>query len=185
MVRTDPQGTERELEEITESLKGHVREVRELIYDLRPLALDQLGLLGAIKQQMERFSEQTGVEASFSMAGEVELDPIGEATVFRVVQECLSNIQKHANASQVEVLLQGMNTGLEVRIKDNGRGFDPSDVVAGTPVSGLGLLSMRERAELQGGTLSVQSSPGSGCRVVVYIPSREAEVGAYSNIAGG
>ena len=118
------------------------------------------------------------------MSGDVALDPLAEVTMFRVIQECLSNVQKHANASQVEVKLQGTKTGTEVRVRDNGQGFDPDDGVAGAIGEGVGLLSMRERAELAGGRLSVESSPGNGCQVILYVPSKEVEVGAHTNPAG-
>jgi len=184
MVRADPQQAERELAEVTKSLKGHIQDVRHLIYDLRPLAVDQLGLVGAVQQQLERFGEETGIQAFSSMSGDIALDPLAEVTVFRVVQECLSNVQKHANASQVEVRLQAMTNGLEVSVQDNGQGFDPHKIVSGSNGEGVGLLSMRERAELVRGCLSVWSSPGNGCQVVLYVPSGEAEVGAHSNLIG-
>ena len=94
MVRTDPERCETELEEAAKSLKGHIGDIRELIYDLTPLALDQLGLVGAIRQQVERFGQQTGVQASFDTSGDVALAPLTEVTVFRVVQECLTNISE-------------------------------------------------------------------------------------------
>lgn len=180
MIRTDPERCEAQMEEIAKGLKGHIQDIRELIYNLRPLALDQLGLTGAIKQQVERFSQQSGTQASFETPGDVALAPITEVTVLRVVQECLTNIQKHAQATQVEVSLQVMDAGLELRIKDNGRGFDRRKVVSGAIQNGHGLLNMQERAELLGGSLSVQTSPGNGCHVILYIPSLEVGVGANS-----
>jgi len=183
LIRTDPQRAEQELEEIAKSLKGQIQEVRHLIYDLRPLALDQLGLIGAIQQQVERFSQETGIEATFSTSGEVALDSLAEATVLRVVQECLSNVQKHAGASQVEVRLEVVDTGLEVKVDDNGRGFDPGDVASSAAAEGVGLLSMRERAELLAGSLSLQSGPQGGCEVILHIPSKEVDVGVHSRSA--
>ena len=185
VVRSDPQEAERELEEITKSLKGHVQEIRELIYDLRPLALDQLGLMGAISQQAERLGQETGAQVSVGGPEDVDLNPFVEVTVFRVVQECLTNVQKHADASQVDVRLQVIDTGLEVRVKDNGRGFDPARVAVGTVEKGIGLVSMQERAELLGGSLSVQSSPGSGCEIVLYVNSGEVGDGAHSSRGSG
>ena len=182
-IRTDPEGTEQGMIEITASLKGHVQEIRELIYDLRPMGLDQYGLLAALSQHSERFMQDTGIETSFATSGDVVLDPLAEVTVFRIVQECLSNVQKHASASRVEVIFQGKDTGLEVCVKDNGLGFNRNDTVTRTP-GGVGLLSMHERADLVGGTLTVQSSPGGGCQVVLQIPPREVEVGADSSLAG-
>ena len=173
LIRTDPERCEAQLEEIAQGLKGHIQDIRELIYDLRPLALDQLGLTGAVKQQVERFGQQASIEATFESPQDLALDPVTEVTVFRVVQECLNNIQKHAKASQVGVSLQVMDSGMELTIKDDGRGFDRRKVVAGTVESGHGLLNMQERAELLGGSFSVRTSPGNGCQVTMYIPSLE------------
>jgi signal transduction histidine kinase len=184
VVRTDPQQADRQLEEIAKSLKVHVQEVRALIYDLRPLALDQLGLVGALKLQMDRFSQESGVQAFLGGPGEMELNPSVELTVFRVAQECLSNVQKHANAKHVEIQLERANAGLELRVSDDGRGFVPDAVAPSGIENGVGLVSMRERAELLGGSLSVRSSPGNGCQVVLNIPSMEAEVGGHTSPAG-
>ena len=185
MVHTDPQRADRELEEMATGLKGHVQEVRELIHDLRPLTLDQLGLAGAVRQQAEGFDQETGIQANVSISGNIVLDPFAEVTVYRVVQECLSNVRKHSEASQVEVRLQAAGDRLEVGVKDNGRGFDPSHVAAGKGGNGMGLLSMQERAELLGGSVRVHSTPQGGCEIILDIPSREVEFGAHSNPAGG
>ncbi|MDA0769602.1 MAG: histidine kinase [Chloroflexi bacterium] len=185
IIRTDPERCEGQLEEIAQGLKGHIQGIRELIYDLRPLALDQLGLTGAVKQQVERFGQQAAIEATFESPQELTLAPVTEVTVFRVVQECLNNIQKHAKASHVGVSLQVMDAGMELRIKDDGRGFDKNRVVYGTVESGHGLLNMQERAELLGGSFSVQTSPGRGCQVNMYIPSMGVEVGAYPSSLSG
>ncbi len=119
------------------------------------------------------------------MSGDVALNPLAEVTVFRMIQECLTNVQKHANASHMEVSLQVMSESLEVKVKDSGQGFDPHAVASIPTWLGLGLRSMQERAEELGGSLSVKSSPGSGCQIVLNIPSKEAEVGAHSNLSGG
>ena len=181
IVRTDPGTTEAELEEITRGLKGHVQEIRHLIYDLRPLALDQLGLEGAIKQQVERFSHYTGTQASVNMSLSFALDPLAEVSIYRIIQECLSNVEKHANASQVDVSVQTMNTKLVLRVCDNGRGFDPNEMTFESTDHGVGLPSMRERAELSRGNISVQSKPGDGCLVTLNIPLKEVEIGTYSS----
>ena len=185
MIRSDPDRCESQLEEIAKGLKGHIQDIRGLIYDLRPLALDQLGLIGAINQQVERFAQQSDIEASFESPGNLALAPITEVTVLRVVQECLTNIQKHAEASRVDVSLQIVNSGMELRIKDNGRGFDRRKAISGTLEGGHGLQNMQERAELLGGSFSVQTSPKAGCNIILYIPSMEVEVGTYSSSLSG
>ena len=113
LVDTDPYRAKNELDEIAKGMKGHVKVVRDLIHDLRPLALDQLGLVGAVEQQVSRFSHESGIAASFTNSAEVTLNPFAEVTVFRIVQECLTNAQKHANASEVAVRLQASGKRLE------------------------------------------------------------------------
>ena len=184
VLRTDPEEAEKRLDDIAEGVKGHVREIRELIYDLRPLALDQLGLVGALEHQMGRVGHDSGVGVSFDHSGEGDLNPLAEVTVFRVVQECLSNIQAHADARQVEVALGITESGLEVSVEDDGRGFDPANTTPNGFGKGLGLLSMQERAERLGGRLTVESSPGDGCRVLLYIPLGEVAVGADKDPSG-
>ena len=178
MVDTDPQRAKMELEDIAGGLKGHVQEVRELIHDLRPLAVDQLGLAGAIEQHVAQFSQEAGISASFSKSGDATLNPFAEVTVYRVVQECLNNVQKHANATQVEVTLDAADMGVKTVVKDNGRGFAAHDLAPVSTGRGMGLLSMRERAELLGGSLSAQSVPDGGCQIVLFIPLTEVAVGA-------
>ena len=173
LVRTEPERAERELEEMATGLRRHVQEVRQLIHDLRPLALDQLGLAKAIEQQVSQFDQQTGIKASFTISGEVALNSFAEVTVFRVVQECLTNVQKHAEANQVDVRFQVTDTGLEAIVKDNGKGFDARGAASGEAGKSLGLLSMRERAELLGGSLSIQSSPNTGSEISLFIPTTE------------
>ena len=185
LVRTDPDRAEREMEEITKLLTGHVREIRELIYDLRPLSLDQLGLGGALRQQLERLGREARVETSFESSGEVSLDPLTEVTIFRVVQECLRNVQKHSGAGRVEVWLRTLADGVEVGVRDDGRGFDAGNAGSTSIADGMGLQNIRERAELLGARVSVESSEGSGCKVTLRHAYSEVEVGANHNSAGG
>ena len=185
LVDTDPHRAKSELDEIAIGMKGHVQEVRELIHDPRPLALDQLGLIGAIEQQVSRFGHESGIAASFSESGAVTLNPFAEVTVFRVVQECLTNTQKHANASEVAVRLQASGSGLRATIKDNGSGFDTANLSSASKEVGMGLLNMRERAELLGGSLAINSAPNEGCEIALVIPITEVPVGAYPSATGG
>ncbi|MFQ5875591.1 MAG: histidine kinase, partial [Dehalococcoidia bacterium] len=179
MVSTDPRRAETELAELSTGLRGHIQDIRELIYDLRPLALDQLGLVEALRQQVERFGRQNGIQAAFNCSGDVSLGPLAEVTAYRLLQECLGNVQKHAKATRVEVVLQAPAAGVELRVKDNGQGFDRDSIASGTAGRGMGLLGMRERVELLGGSLALQSSPGNGCEIALYVPSSmEVEVGA-------
>ena len=182
-VRSDPGRVELELEDMTNLLRGHVQEIRRLIHGLRPAALDQLGLVGAVKQQVEQFIQETGVQALFTAPTEIAVDPLAEVTVLRVVQECLTNSRRHSQATHAEIELYSMRTGLVLTVRDNGIGFAP-DHPQGSKV-GLGILGMQERAELLGGSLAVQSSPGKGCHVVMHIPSKESQVGSDTSASRG
>jgi signal transduction histidine kinase len=172
-----------ELEEIRQSLKGHIQDIRHLIHDLRPLAVDQLGLRGALEQLLDRFAGDTGIETLSDLTYDEQLDPLTEVTVFRVVQECLSNVQKHAGATRVEVHIRRAKADIGVAVRDNGRGFAPQRGSGQTTSEGVGLVSMRERAELVGGCLSVRSSPGKGCQVSMLIPQQEQWVGTGTDTA--
>ena len=119
------------------------------------------------------------METAFSVSGKVTLDSLAEITIVRVVQECLNNAQKHADASRVDVRFRAVETGLELTIEDNGRGFGHGEVAADTETPGMGLRSMRERAELLNGSLSVEESPGGGGMVVLHIPLEAQQVGAH------
>jgi len=159
MIKDDPRHAEKELEEITATLKANIQDIRDLIHDLRPMALDQLGLTGAIQQQADRFEKQSGVRPSVGIDPDIALNPLSEVTVFRVLQECLGNVQKHAGAGSVEVLLRRNDEGCWLSISDDGRGFDSASATNGGS-EGVGLIGMRERAELVGGDLSIDSRPG-------------------------
>jgi signal transduction histidine kinase len=173
-VRTQPAKAEEQLGNIAKSIKVHIREIRELIYDLRPLVLDQIGLEGAIRQQLDRLTHEIGAQASLSMTREATAEPAAEVTIYRVAQECLTNVLQHAEASQVQVSVEITPDGAQMHVSDNGRGFDPAMVSPADTGKGVGLVSMQERAERIGGSLSIRSSPGSGCEVDLYIPCLSA-----------
>ncbi|MBI4202840.1 MAG: HAMP domain-containing protein [Chloroflexi bacterium] len=177
----NPGKAEEDLEEVIHNLRGHIQGIRELIHDLRPMVLDQLGLVAAVRQQVERFGHDTGIQTSFTTSGAIELEPFAEVTVYRVIQECLGNVQKHAGAGQVEVHIGEEDEGIVISIADNGKGFDPLSPAHPSASGGLGLVSMQERAVLLKGSLTVHSSPGRGCRVSMSIPRNEANVGTYTS----
>ncbi len=183
LVRRDAGAAELELEDMRRSLKGHIQDIRQLINGLRPLTVDQLGLVGATRQHVEQFASETGITV-LSLLSPVSLDSLAEATLFRVLQECLSNVQRHAGADQVEVQLRDGSEGVELIVRDNGRGFDER-VTATRNGAGVGLVGMRERAELVRGRLHIRSRPGNGCEVRLTVPRcgpderTEAAVGSH------
>ena len=177
LIHSDPASAEREIEDVSLFLRGQILEIRRLIYELRPIALDQLGLVGALRQHLERFSREAGIDAILVANAETPLDSLTEVSIFRVVQECLSNVQKHAEATKVDVVLNTTPESIELAVGDNGRGFDLTGDDAGSS-QGVGLLSIRERAELLHGSATVETKAGEGCVVRLLLPRTEVEVGA-------
>ena len=153
-------------------LSGLIRSVRDLAYDLRPLALDELGLSRAVRMHCEEFADQTGLDVEFSAAGldALPLDTDTAINIFRLVQEALRNVAKHAGAGRVGVKLVASHPHILVRVEDDGQGFDPAERRAQTGQRRMGLQSMEERVLLLGGTFRVHSRPGQGTRIFAEIP---------------
>jgi signal transduction histidine kinase len=160
-----------DLERLYELVGEATGDIRRLVYELRPPVLDQLGLVLAIRQHCERFERETGIRTELDTVPELAVPAAAEVTVFRVVQEALVNVQKHAQASRVVVRLERQGGWLLVGVTDDGKGLLPS--ANGGASAGTGLLSMRERSELLGGTLSLDNQLGGGTDLLARIPARE------------
>lgn len=157
---------ERELSQLKRLVNQAMEELLQLARQLRPTALDDHGLLPALEGQVRRFGEQHRIEAILRTAGGA--DAVGDdqqLVVYRVAQEALANVARHSQATRVEVDLSGRDGGIDLRVRDNGRGFDST-----LPPSGLGLNGMAERARLVGGELNVSSSSGRGTTVTLHVP---------------
>ncbi|RZI42377.1 response regulator [Herbaspirillum sp. HC18] len=153
-------------------LNRTVDAIRRISEDLRPGMLDDLGLAAAIEHHVSKFAEQTGIACDLSMNRDhFDLDGQVATTLFRMLQESLTNVARHAGASQVTVRLQELENEMLLIVKDNGRGLP--EPAAGRKKT-YGLLGMHERAKLLGGTLDISSSPGGGTRIEASIPLRRA-----------
>lgn len=149
------------------------KEVHHLALELRPTALDDLGLHTALANYVEEWSQRSGVEIDFQSHGlDVERLPLPiETALYRVVQEGLTNVLKHARARRVSLILQRSQSEVVAVIEDDGCGFDAEEVVSASGTAGrLGLRGMRERVSLVGGTLTVESSPDKGATIFARIP---------------
>lgn len=153
------------LQHLTETLNSGIALKRRIIEDLRPSSLANLGLTASLEILAREFSERSGIEVACSLE-DVELDEDGQLTVYRTVQESLTNVGKYAEAQQVDVGLRSYSNHVEVEVRDDGRGFD----VQSTKPTTHGLAGMRHRVEAAGGRLSVQSRPGHGTRVLASLP---------------
>ena len=145
--------------------------VHRFARELRPAVLDDLGLIPALHTFLKSFTEETGVRASLTaFAGLEELSNAKRTVLYRVAQEALTNVARHAQASRVEVTIQKLPAAVRMRIKDDGKAFDVQKVLQVRKGQRLGLLGMRERVEMSGGTFTVESAPGKGTAIVVQIP---------------
>jgi signal transduction histidine kinase len=158
----DPSIAARHLREIKETTQSALREMRLLIFELRPPILNREGLAPALQARLDAVERRFGLDAQFIGDGDGRWAPEVEDGVYRIAQEALNNVLKHACARRVEVrLVQGQDC-LSLEITDDGTGFDPETA---TKHGGFGLRSMRERAKQIGGTLCVESGPGKGTRI--------------------
>jgi signal transduction histidine kinase len=165
----DDEGLRRSLLGLRELVVSTLHDVRRLAVELRPKALDDFGLVPALERLAETFAEQTSVKVQVEAAlGEARLPAELETALYRIVQEALTNVIKHANARTVSVVLTKKGEAVAVVIEDDGRGFDP----ATDPGEGLGLLGMRERIALVEGRVSVESGAGQGTTIAVEVPLR-------------
>ena len=147
--------------------------LRSLARDLRPPALDQLGLVPALSSLVAEIDDGEGPEADLRVSGvQRRLRPDIELAAFRIVQESLRNALRHADARHLEVLVS-FDHDLELHVTDDGRGFDPAETHSATPSPSMGIVGMAERARLLGGALSVHSSPGAGTRIEATLPLSE------------
>ncbi len=161
-----------EIEYATRIIGQSVKEIRRIITDLYPPALTELGLVEALRQNVDYFRKETGIVCCFQGGLTEELSPVQKIAIYRIVQEALNNVRKHAHATEVEVRLRSCADEVSAEIQDNGRGFDPDSAVGGGGVSSgkMGLLTMKGRAEMLGGDLRIETGRGSGTKVVLTIP---------------
>jgi two-component system sensor histidine kinase UhpB len=171
-LETPPERTG-EVAELKKLVNQAMEELLNLARQLRPSALDDHGLLPAVQAQLKRFAARTGIEVRLRTEGEPdELPEVVQTAVYRVAQEALANVGRHAGATVVEVDLVAEGEGVELRIRDDGAGFDPGAIPrAGSegPGAGLGLGGMAERARLVGGELDLRSAPGGGTSVTLRV----------------
>lgn len=166
LKQADPDLVRDAVRDVVDELARDIDELRTLITELRPATLDQIGLVAAVEDLGERVAGMSGIELnrSLSVSGE-QLDPELETAVYRLVQEALNNVTKHARAATVNLEINERMERLEVVVEDDGRGFDPNE-----EHSGFGVAGMRERVALLGGELEIESQPGLGTRVMAAIP---------------
>ena len=159
--------------QLQEVITEFAQEVRRLALELRPMALDDLGLYAALSNYVEQWSERSGIAVDFHSNGLLDqrLPPHIETTLYRVILEALNNILKHARARRVSLVLEYRQGRLLAILEDDGCGFKVEEALnAPTAERRLGLTGMRERIESVGGKLDIESSPDAGTTLVARIP---------------
>jgi two-component system, NarL family, sensor histidine kinase DegS len=159
-----------ELNALKASAMGTFQKVRNFIFELRPMMLDDLGLAPTVRRYADAFKEQAGLDINVTITGhERRLEPYLEVMLFRAIQELLGNAARHSQASLVKVIVDLGEDRIRVSVDDNGKGFDPDSLQQS---NSLGLKLIRERAEMLGGSFEVDSAVGKGARILFAVPAR-------------
>lgn len=170
LMDIDPAQARDELGDLKTSAMSTFQKVRNFIFELRPMMLDDLGLTPTLKKYSDAFKEQTGLDVSVNVTGvERRLEPYLEVMIFRAVQELLGNAARHSQASLIKVQVDLGNDLIRVSVDDNGKGFDPETLKES---SNLGLKLIRERAEMLGGNFEIDSASGAGAKITFTVQAR-------------
>lgn len=168
LLDADPAQAKEELGSLKMAAMGTFQKVRNFIFELRPMMLDDLGLMPTIRKYVDAFKEQTALDVNLNVTGnERRLEPYIEVMMFRAVQELLGNAARHSQATLVKLQLDMGNEMLRVSVDDNGKGFDAEALKETTS---LGLKLIRERAEMLGGNFEMDSTVGKGTRIAFGVP---------------
>lgn len=159
-----------ELNSLKASAMGTFQKVRNFIFELRPMMLDDLGLAPTVRRYADAFKEQAGLDINVTITGhERRLEPYLEVMLFRAIQELLGNAARHSQATLVKVIVDLGEDRIRVSVDDNGKGFDP-DILQQS--NSLGLKLIRERTEMLGGSFEIDSAVGKGTRILFAVPAR-------------
>lgn len=176
LVDIDIDKAKDELKNLKQVVRGSLSDVRKIIYDLRPMSLDDLGLIPTLQRYAANYMEETDIHVDLCILEKgIYITKVVELAVFRIIQEALSNVRKHANAKNVSIRVEFTEDRLNVLISDDGKGFDKEAVKPMQKDSGYGLFSMKERIELLSGKFEITSAPGKGTRIFLTIPLQVSE----------
>lgn len=168
LMERDPVLANEELDRLHQRVRGVVNDIRKLIYDLRPLAIDEVGLIQAARQLCERNQEDWGIPVQVTVSEALQLDmpPARQVAIYRLIQELLNNVRKHAEASHVGVTFVQVENALVVEVVDDGKGFDVHHIPSGH----FGIIGLKERVAYLSGKVDIESEIGRGSRFVITIP---------------
>lgn len=171
LLEKRPELIKEELIRLVDLVRNSLQDMRKIIFNLRPMVLDDLGLIPAIKKYTEQYQKEYNIYVNITIFGqERRLDSSLEVALFRIIQESLTNIKKHAEAKQAVIKIEFLENKIIVSVKDDGKGFDLKSHVE-KQNSGFGLLGMKERLQLLKGTLKIKTAPGKGTEIILSVPS--------------
>lgn len=171
LLSVDVEQARDELNSLKASAMRTFQQVRSFIFELRPMMLDDLGLIPTIRRYVESYREQAGIDVNITISGtERRLEPYLEVMIFRALQELLGNASRHSHATILKVYVDVGETLVKVSVDDNGKGFDPEIVAKG---NSLGLKIIKDRVSMLGGTFDIDSSAGKGTRVSFSVPAHQ------------
>jgi signal transduction histidine kinase len=167
----NPKGLKKKIARTQRLVEKSVDIVHRFARELRPTMLDDLGLIPSLQSLMKSFMEETGIRVSLTAFEKVEkLNSAKRTVLYRIAQEALNNVARHAQATKVEVSIQRLPKALLMQIKDNGKSFDVESTLKPGKNKRLGLIGMRERLEMVNGQFAIESSPGKGTTIQAQIP---------------
>ena len=172
LIDRDHDRLRHELEGLKQSVRADIQDVRHSILTLRPLDLEQRGLRGAVEAYVAQFSQDTGIAVTCHTGVLDGVSPKLQTALFRLMQEALNNIRKHAQATNARIIISIGDSGeIRLQVSDNGRGFDVNAALQRQPgQTGIGLRGMIERTVAADGTIQIDSEPGAGTRIDVSLP---------------
>ncbi|NLY67219.1 MAG: sensor histidine kinase [Tissierellia bacterium] len=177
LIDIDKEKFRNEMKNLKEIVRMTLRDIRKTIYDLRPMSLDDLGLIPTLERYVQKFNEYTGINIELKVFGQtVTLNSSIQIAIFRIIQEALSNISKHSKATEGKIIIEFSQNRVNVTIIDNGIGFEyDKSCKDELSIRGYGLMNMKERVELLGGKINIKSAPLEGTRISFYImlPDKE------------
>lgn len=173
LVDTDPNRCKNELADLREQVRFCLKETRKIIFDLRPMTLDDLGLVPTIRRILDGLHGRSKVNTEIQVLGEERrIRSYIEVGLFRIIQEALNNVEKHAEASYVRVMIEFTPASIQAVVQDDGQGFEKGEKIDSDH---FGLMGMDERSSLLGGILNIQSKPGRGTKVSIKIGLAEEQ----------
>lgn len=167
---SDAKRARAELTELKSAVTSTFQKVRDYMFDLRPMMLDDLGVIPTLRRYIDNFNEKSGVPAVLTITGnERRFAAYKEVVIFRVIQELLANVRTHAHATRVQVLFDVSEDMAQVVVEDNGSGFNVAEVLNAPQPKGIGLSTLRERIAMLGGDIRIESAVGRGTKATVHL----------------